>query len=87
MSHTGALFAEGSNIVVTGGAAHEQAATKLPDEVVKRVSFCDPTAPRTILYPGYESAWDAPLCWTLLVVAYVIRFYRLGVPSSVVFDE
>jgi hypothetical protein len=70
--------------------SHSLAASKYEkagNELKRRVSFTDPTAPHKVLYPGYDSAWDAPLCWSLFIVAYAVRFYRLAVPASVVFDE
>lgn len=53
----------------------------------RRVSFSEPTAPLKIQYPGAASAWDSSLIWTLGFVAFAMRFYRLALPSSVVFDE
>lgn len=54
----------------------------------RRVSFIEPGQPTSRrVYPGEEAAMDRMIWWTLLVVAYGVRFYRLGVPASVVFDE
>lgn len=53
----------------------------------RRVSFSEPSAPVKLSYPGASSAWDGPLIWTLCLIAFVVRFYRLALPASVVFDE
>lgn len=45
----------------------------------RRVSFGDAPAP--------PAGWDAPTCWVLVVISFFVRFYRLGMPASVVFDE
>lgn len=54
----------------------------------RRVSFSEmkaSTAAPTSSVPGDK--WDSTICWILFVIATCVRFYRLGMPSSVVFDE
>jgi dolichyl-phosphate-mannose--protein O-mannosyl transferase len=37
--------------------------------------------------PDNAAAWDNAIWWILLAVAYAVRFFRLAIPGSVVFDE
>lgn len=34
-----------------------------------------------------DASFDTTISWCLVIVAFIIRFYRLAVPASVVFDE
>lgn len=52
----------------------------------RRVSFSDPDT-KLRVYPGADENRDAVLFWILMAVAFFVRFYRLGIPHSVVFDE
>lgn len=52
----------------------------------RRVSFSDPKT-KLRIYPGQDEHWDHVISWLLALVSFAVRFYRLGIPASVVFDE
>ena len=52
----------------------------------RRVSFSEPNL-RHVVYPGEDEVRDRTMCWALIIASYFVRFYRLGIPGSVVFDE
>ncbi len=52
----------------------------------RRVSFSDPKT-KLRIYPGQDEHWDHVISWLLAIVSFAVRFYRLGIPASVVFDE
>lgn len=55
----------------------------------RSISFVDP-ANVNLVYPGHyedSDSHDKLICWVLFLVALCVRFYRLGVPAAVVFDE
>lgn len=52
----------------------------------RRVSFSDPKT-KLRIYPGQDEHRDHVISWFLALVSFAVRFYRLGIPASVVFDE
>lgn len=53
----------------------------------RRVSFSDPKT-KALSFPGDDAgSWDRTIAWLLTGVSFCVRFYRLGIPASVVFDE
>lgn len=52
----------------------------------RRVSFSDPNT-KLRIYPAEDEQRDKVISWVLVIVSFVVRFYRLGIPASVVFDE
>lgn len=56
----------------------------------RRVSFSDPSDSAKRIYPGDDETsrrLDNGICVLLLIVSWFVRFFRLGMPASVVFDE
>lgn len=57
----------------------------------RRVSFSElRQVNRDPTFPGYNEfslRRDKTICWILTILAAFVRFYRLGIPSAVVFDE
>lgn len=49
----------------------------------RHVSFVETESKQKL----HEQARDKIICWVLLTVSALIRYYRLGIPASVVFDE
>ena len=74
-----------SNVSTMGVSAIASKAD--PPRPRRHVSF-DPNTPGLPASSDYPNiSVDSLICWVLLVVSCFVRFYRLGIPASVVFDE
>lgn len=69
---------------------------KMGLEVAPPNSSSTPKTPKSVSFNVHPAppdpkpvspAFDKAICWFLFIVSFCVRFYRLGVPASVVFDE
>lgn len=84
-----ATAAAASGAVATsrsGSSTSSTATMSVSPKIRRRVSFSDPTT-KLRIYPACDEHRDKVIAWILVGVSFVVRFYRLGIPSSVVFDE
>eukprot|EP00177_Eucheuma_denticulatum_P005033 GFKZ01009162.1.p1 GENE.GFKZ01009162.1~~GFKZ01009162.1.p1 ORF type:complete len:512 (+),score=24.51 GFKZ01009162.1:179-1714(+) len=75
-----------------GAEAKAQSGNTEPSPRVKRnVSFAEDASPKSAAGDSNQVSRDVTrdtvICWTLFVIAAAVRYYRLGMPASVVFDE
>lgn len=65
----------------------EHSKQTLPLETIQRIRQLVSRAYSVLTLLDSFAPSDASIAWCLLFVAFIVRFYRLAVPASVVFDE